>query len=479
LNKRVIFNENLETYSRASLFLMVLGLLLVVFGYSNANYATAFLGLSFGILSGFCFGLIKWNKIALAKISWAIGTPILIFISPIWFSLAQESTVTTYSYLYYGGMLYISWALQDKEESTYRWISIGLFFLGIAFYDRFIVAHFSNGNYERLFSDFGNYLHFKIAQCIHFVSLVYLIHLALLNKSRIEEKLSEQITRLQSFTMNLINSSKSKLLYSGNLTGALEEIVKNAATTMDVSRVSVWELDPEARVIRMVVGYDLRANSFKYGEVLKEEEYPVYFSYLLQEKIVMAPQAATDEKTKEFASFYLPHHQIKSMMDTPFFIDGSFKGILCFEEQREERNWSEIEQLFSMSIGKLISISYYCCHRKEQFDSLVKTTGELKERNKDMEEINSKITHLNRNLRTDLSIKEEDLKSMSEFIDELSFRNAHHVRGPLSRILGLINLYEQDTNEANRTLYIQYINQSAKELDDIIREITVILSRAN
>lgn len=470
--------ENAKAMYKSAIFLIVLGVLLVCFGFVKDNDATVFLGLIFSILSSFGLYFVYQEKTLVAKVLWGIGTPLLIFISPLLFSLSQPTSILSYGYLYIGGMLFSAYSFQDRKEKPFMWLSIGLFLLGLMFYDRVMTQYyFSQSNFTIVFNE--NYWHFKITQVFHFTTLVYLIHLVHRNKISIENQLSEKIKKLQDFTSNLISTSKNKLIHSGNLNEAIEEILRSTAEVMEVSRISVWEVDEDQLHLNLVVCYNVLKKEFSYEGRLNCNDCPAYLKALLEEKIIVANDVYNDPVTVEFRDTYTKPLGIKSMMDSPFFMDGKFKGILCCEEQRDFKEWDEMDQLFSMSISKLISISYYCCIRKEQYAHLELTSKELEAQNAMMASVNEKITAINGELSNDLLGKEQGIKEMQRFIDEMSFKNAHHVRGPLSRVLGLLHLYQVDTVPENRAMYIGYLHQSANELDNMIKEISLILSKKN
>jgi hypothetical protein len=474
---KLIRNENKRILIYTALFLIVFGLFISAMGYLGKNDATTFAGLSFSFLSVICFLLIRTGKVRLAKISWGMVTPLLLFVSPLLYSLNQPTSVISYGYLYIGAMMFSAYSFQEKSEKKYMWMSIGLFFIAILFYDRIIIhENFEATPIADLF--ITNYSYFKIAQVVHFISLVYFINMIQVNKVSIEKQLSRQIIKLQKFTANLIGSAKNTLIHSGVLVEALEEMLRNTAQVLNVSRLSVWEFDEEDQSINMIVCYDLEKNNFTYSGKLVRSEYPIYFKYLMEEKLILANDAMKDSRTSEFAVSYLAPLSIKSMMDAPFFIDGKFKGILCCEEQRTKRQWDEMDQLFSLAISKLISISYYCCMRKEQYSELIKASKELENRNVTIEQVNEKIQSVNENLENKLDGKKEEMKEMQKFIDDVSFKNAHQVRGPLSRILGLVSLYQKDTDAENRKQYMSYIEKSATDLDEIIKEVSELLNKS-
>jgi signal transduction histidine kinase len=51
----------------------------------------------------------------------------------------------------------------------------------------------------------------------------------------------------------------------------------------------------------------------------------------------------------------------------------------------------------------------------------------------------------------------------------VAFKNAHHIRGPIARILGLIQLIRMDAN--SQESYINYILEEAQSADLIVNKL--------
>jgi PAS domain S-box-containing protein len=66
----------------------------------------------------------------------------------------------------------------------------------------------------------------------------------------------------------------------------------------------------------------------------------------------------------------------------------------------------------------------------------------------------------------------EAIKRQNEKLKEIAWTQSHVVRAPLARLMGLVNLLNEGKIEHERTKeFYQYINNSAQELDGIIREL--------
>lgn len=64
-------------------------------------------------------------------------------------------------------------------------------------------------------------------------------------------------------------------------------------------------------------------------------------------------------------------------------------------------------------------------------------------------------------------IKKSELK-----LNEIAWQQSHSVRKPISNILGLVNLMKQENNIAKRLELLDMLDESAKELDEIVKSIT-------
>jgi len=84
------------------------------------------------------------------------------------------------------------------------------------------------------------------------------------------------------------------------------------------------------------------------------------------------------------------------------------------------------------------------------------------------------------NLRIELEKKiaamhlERDQKRA--ILSKYAYVNAHQVRGPVARILGLIALIEKDTLSPDSQRYVQIVKSDTVELDTVIRKINEVLS---
>jgi signal transduction histidine kinase len=117
---------------------------------------------------------------------------------------------------------------------------------------------------------------------------------------------------------------------------------------------------------------------------------------------------------------------------------------------------------------------------------LMRVNREVKTKNKELEAseeellaYGEELKRINENLNQLVNYRTEALMHQNKKILEHAFINAHKVRSPLARILGLVNLigHEIKLSKTGEEL-LTHLNQSAYELDDILREVRKNLEEA-
>jgi signal transduction histidine kinase len=97
-----------------------------------------------------------------------------------------------------------------------------------------------------------------------------------------------------------------------------------------------------------------------------------------------------------------------------------------------------------------------------------KRTSELSEANEELLNLNENLEHL---------VQERTTKISSQLakITEYAHINSHEVRGPLARIMGLIKLINATKDIHEIIPLINKLEQSANELDEIVRKMNGLL----
>jgi hypothetical protein len=92
---------------------------------------------------------------------------------------------------------------------------------------------------------------------------------------------------------------------------------------------------------------------------------------------------------------------------------------------------------------------------------------QIKSQNEELIQSKEHLNEMNRHLEDLVSKKTEAIKAQNEKILKYAHSNAHHVRGPVARLLGLIQLSKLETDLDYRWFF-EKVEDSAKEVDTII-----------
>jgi signal transduction histidine kinase len=88
------------------------------------------------------------------------------------------------------------------------------------------------------------------------------------------------------------------------------------------------------------------------------------------------------------------------------------------------------------------------------------------------------IEGLNHSLEAKVEKRTMRLREQNEKLREFAFINSHVLRAPVSRILGLVNLLvKSELPKADKEI-VSHLGESAKELDTVIRNLSVTLQEA-
>ena len=100
--------------------------------------------------------------------------------------------------------------------------------------------------------------------------------------------------------------------------------------------------------------------------------------------------------------------------------------------------------------------------------SELKIKSELIEtQNEELVQSQGRLNEINQHLEDLVLKKTEDIKSQNEKILKYAYSNAHHVRGPVARLLGLIQLSKLETDLDYRWFF-EKVEHETKQIDDII-----------
>ncbi len=106
---------------------------------------------------------------------------------------------------------------------------------------------------------------------------------------------------------------------------------------------------------------------------------------------------------------------------------------------------------------------------RKSSETLIEQTRQLYTQQRELNEIRNK-------LEATIPEKINEVQNRADVLKEYAFINAHHVRGPLARVLGLIYLIELENNGKASPEALHKIKRSAEDMDAIIGKINRIIT---
>ncbi|MEQ9168240.1 MAG: histidine kinase dimerization/phospho-acceptor domain-containing protein [Fulvivirga sp.] len=83
---------------------------------------------------------------------------------------------------------------------------------------------------------------------------------------------------------------------------------------------------------------------------------------------------------------------------------------------------------------------------------------------------------MNTLLEQKVNERTKELLLKNKKLEDYAHYNSHNIRGPLARILGLIHLWEtQSIQQSEKEEMLSRIEESAKELDEMVRKVNQML----
>lgn len=106
-------------------------------------------------------------------------------------------------------------------------------------------------------------------------------------------------------------------------------------------------------------------------------------------------------------------------------------------------------------------------HLSEINDALTQKTRDMSEQNNELLQAQSELNSLNSNLELILNERTAKIQAQNEMLLRYSYNNAHHLRGPVARLLGLAAIYKIDA-ETDPDFIIAKMVDQAHEIDAVV-----------
>ncbi len=105
---------------------------------------------------------------------------------------------------------------------------------------------------------------------------------------------------------------------------------------------------------------------------------------------------------------------------------------------------------------------------------LVEKGKEIEAQNEELMQAQDNLNDLNKDLERKVNERTAKIQNQNQILIQYSFTNAHHLRGPVSRLLGLAMVYKIEENP-DHDFYMQKMVEQAYEIDAVVKEINTVL----
>ncbi len=157
----------------------------------------------------------------------------------------------------------------------------------------------------------------------------------------------------------------------------LGDVLRRAASALDVTRVGFWLFNDRRDAIVCEVQIDARYDDEENGLELRKQDFPKYFDAIETSRVVRAIDAEKDPRTSEFVGSYFKEYGIQSLCDVSLEVPGVITGVICVEAVGDVRTWSFEEVSFIRSVGDLLIQEHAKTKILESNAALAKTKAEF------------------------------------------------------------------------------------------------------
>lgn len=136
-------------------------------------------------------------------------------------------------------------------------------------------------------------------------------------------------------------------------TVAFHAICQDASEELRCDLVSIWLFDSAKEKITCQASFDRRTGAFSSGEILLRRNFPNYFSHLIEETFIKAPNVRQHNSTRELTAKYFEPHGVVSLLDY-ILHDGAIPlGVICCESRTPVREWTDTHTAYLLKLTAL------------------------------------------------------------------------------------------------------------------------------
>src|SRR5258707_2313091 len=107
-----------------------------------------------------------------------------------------------------------------------------------------------------------------------------------------------------------------------------------------------------------------------------------------------------------------------------------------------------------------------------QREEVMAQRDSLAEKNLEIEKVNQQMAEVNATLEELVDQRTQVLQKQNRKLSEYAFFNAHKLRQPLARIMGVVNLLKTNADHKEQPTILAHLSKSSEDLDAVVRSIS-------
>jgi hypothetical protein len=276
----------------------------------------------------------------------------------------------------------------------------------------------------------------------------------LLKSERLKEaegKAMERSAKLSYYLNQLIEVKRMEELHSGGLEYSIQTVLQFLSKSMDLDSVAVWHIQADGQTLELLQSASTISSAYERSILCRNDFIEAY------DMLATGAIMNSTEQTKEalqLKSLFQYAAGSNAMINCPYFIEGKFGGFISC--RAENRKWSSEDVIFVRAISDILPLAFKSHSRQVQ--QLL------------LEEKQREISEVNESLERKVEERTNELNKRNKQLMDFAFTNAHHIRGPICRLLGLQNLLAVTTDKEEILKISQYMLSSVSELDLITKK---------
>lgn len=250
----------------------------------------------------------------------------------------------------------------------------------------------------------------------------------------------------------LVELSNHPLIGQGDLEPVFRLITEEGGRILNVSRVSIWELDAEQGLLACRCLYVLGQGHRDEKTIMRRTDCPTYFNHLSDLNAMVAHNTLHHSYTWELEQAYLKPRDIRSMMVFPIRVAGRTRTVLCFGVTGVQRNWTPDDIANANQMAEILARAV-AGHESKIFE---KEIGDLNvrlmevnealearvtERTSALEQRNAELIELNNQFR-DMQNQLLQSEKMAS-IGQLAAGVAHEINNPIGYVYSNLSSLEK------------------------------------